>query len=582
MQKLSPNDPTKIGPYAIVGLIGQGGMGRVYLGLHSDGSFAAVKVMADLYASIPEFRERFLREAKMVQRIKPSFIAQVLGHGEEGARLWCASEYVPGLNLAEAIQASTFKGDALVNLAYCLVKALETIHEAGIVHRDLKPANIILGKNGACVVDFGIAADTTAPSLTLTGQVLGTPSYMSSEQIVGRSKPTPMWDVFAFGCVITHAASGHPPYTGSDHMQVMLAISNRDVQPDLSGVPDNLQPLVARCLQHNPRDRPTLAQILHELPKMQIATVASTKWMPTPVTTKVDAATQIADRLAKELAPTRKEPARAPVVTSKPAPKKKSKMGAMAWLAACAVVVGALGFSTTLDDKTETVTPAPSPKVSQPATVEVPPAAFTVSTLKGKGSPKVIKVAAENRQLHLTIDFNGTAEERDAAIAKSCLKLMYAEKAQAIFRPDKPNEDTPANVIEFRAALDFPGAAYYMPNCSKKYSVAGGQWLGENKVRGDGFFGGYNDTVFPVIDAYTKGDKLKVVLPLYSNHSEVEYEAICLKTADGPKRAASLVKVVNRERNYLLLTFDAPKGTIYLSCSGGNKVSYNGKGAAIP
>jgi serine/threonine protein kinase len=576
VQNLKPDDPRTIGPYTIIGRIGEGGMGCVYLGLH-EGKLAAVKMMSPLYGGIPEFRLRFRREIAMARKIKPRFTARILGHDAEGMKLWYASEYVTGPNLAEAVQASLFADAALVNLIYSLCQALMSVHEAGIIHRDFKPANIMLGPDGVKVVDFGIAADRNAQALTMTGQVIGTASYMPPEQIAG-GKPTTAWDVFALGCVIVYAATGHTPYTGENPMKIMLAISNPLTRPDLSGVPQDLLALVTSCLQHDASKRPTLEAIMRQLPKPQIATVASTKWMPQPVSTKVDAAT----RIAKGLAPTRKEvspkPAPAAEKVVKPTPKKNFG-GVVGWLTACIAVGALLGWGGTFLDDPETPAPTPTPRPSaaQPATVEVPPPTFTVSSLKGKGDPKVVKVTAVNRGLHLKITFSGTAEQRKAAIAKSCLKVLYTTESVVSFHPDSPKDDTPSDVIEFRGALDFPGDTYFMPICRKDTSITGGQWLGKNKVPHDGFFGD-GATIFPVVDAYTKGGKLKVVLPGYNDSSDEDYKAMCLKTAGGQQRVASFSEAVNRNRKYVVLTFDAKKGVIYTDCS----VDKNDKGAAIP
>lgn len=582
MQDLKPDDPRTLGPYTIIGRIGEGGMGCVYLGLHN-GKLAAVKVMSPLYGGVPEFRLRFRREIAMAQKIKPRFTAQILGHDANGMQLWYASEYVTGPNLAEAVRASLFADAALVNLIYSLCQALKSVHEAGIVHRDFKPANIMLGPDGVKVVDFGIAADSSAQALTMTGQVIGTPSYMSQEQIAG-GKPTTAWDVFALGCVIVYAATGRTPYTGENPMKIMLAISNPLIQPDLTGVPKDLVALVRSCLEHDPSKRPTLEAIMRQLPKTQTAIVASTKWMPEPVSTKVDAAT----RIAKGLAPTRKEVLSEVVLDAEKAVEarpKKSFRGVMAWFAACVVVGALLGWGGTFLDDPETPKPrptqTPTPTTTQLAAVEVPPPTFTVSPLKGKGNPKVVKVAVADRELHLKVTFTGTAEQRKAVIAKSCLKIAYKSGAFVSFTPDDPNDDTPSDVIEFRSALDFPGDIYFLPTCYKNMGVVGGQWLGNNKVRNDGFFGD-GTTLLPVIDAYTKGGKLRVVMPEYEDLGATEYATFCLKTEGGPKRPTTVTTAVNRERDYYVLTFNAPSGTIYLGCSSGKKVSYEGRGVSIP
>ncbi|WP_309474650.1 serine/threonine-protein kinase [Streptomyces ipomoeae] len=206
------SDPMKIGPYKIVGRLGSGGMGWVYLGRSPSGREVAVKVARPELAAEPEFRERFAREVAAARVVSGAYTAAVVDADPEAELPWLATLYVPGPSLAEAVRADgPLPEDQVRRLGAGLVEALQAIHAAHVIHRDLKPANVLLASDGPRVIDFGISRVDGAPGLTRVGIVVGTPSFMSPEQIRGAQVGPPS-DVFALGGVLVYALTGRPPH----------------------------------------------------------------------------------------------------------------------------------------------------------------------------------------------------------------------------------------------------------------------------------------------------------------------------------------------------------------------------------
>ncbi|MFF4773120.1 serine/threonine protein kinase [Microtetraspora fusca] len=259
---LRPTDPGRLGSYALTGRLGEGGQGVVYLGAGPSGEPVAVKWLRADLAGDASMRERFLREATSAKRVAPFCTAQVMDTGVEQERPYIVSEYIEGPSLQQRVQASgPISGPALHRLAVGTATALAAIHQAGVVHRDLKPANVIMGPDGPRVIDFGIARAVDS-SNTLTSQPVGTPSYMSPEQIMGEPAGPPA-DLFAWGCTIVSAATGRAPF-GND---TMPAVINRILNspPDLGNLGAPLRDVVTACLAKDPRARPTAEQVLLRL-----------------------------------------------------------------------------------------------------------------------------------------------------------------------------------------------------------------------------------------------------------------------------------------------------------------------------
>ena len=258
-------DPLQIGPYLLLERLGEGGQGVVYLAEAADGRKVAVKTLkleglspADDRAA----RRRLAREVEAAMRVDPFCTAQVLDFSVEGPLPYVVSEYVPGPSLQQRVEEEgPLSEGGLVRLIIQSVTGLTAIHNAGIVHRDLKPSNLLLGPDGARVVDFGIARP--AESHTHTRRLIGTPSYFSPEQLQGRPA-TMASDVFAWAGTMVFAATGRAPFGHADYESRLPALFRRIVEeePDLRGVPERVLPLLRLCLDKDPERRPAAWSIL--------------------------------------------------------------------------------------------------------------------------------------------------------------------------------------------------------------------------------------------------------------------------------------------------------------------------------
>jgi len=260
VEPLAANDPRTVGPYELRGVLGVGGMGRVYLGYSPGGRAIAVKVIHNRLASDPAFRERFRREVAVASAVSGAFTAPVVEAGPDDNPPWLATLYIPGRSLEDAISAhGPWPEEAVWPLAAGLAEALGAVHSGQVVHRDLKPANVLLAADGPRVIDFGIAQPLRDSRLTDTGTVLGTIGFMSPEQL-GRRPATPATDVFAFASVLVFAATGGGPFGDGPDFVVAHRIVNDP--PALSRMTGPLRDLVTQCLAKEPSERPTVSRLL--------------------------------------------------------------------------------------------------------------------------------------------------------------------------------------------------------------------------------------------------------------------------------------------------------------------------------
>ena len=266
---LEPSDPRLIGPYQLVGRLGAGGMGRVFLGVSAAGRPVAVKVIHAGLAADPEFRARFSIEVAAARKVSGLFTALVVDADVDAQVPWLATAYVSGPSLSEAVRdGGPLSVARLLGMAAGLAKSLTAIHAAGVVHGDLKPSNVLLALDGPRVIDFGISQAAEAAPLARAGLVVGTPSFMSPEQAAGQAVG-PFSDVFSLGTVLAFAATGRKPFgTGP-----AAAVLERVVRgaPDLGGVPAEVLPLIERCLVKDPAGRPAAAALLAEVTAVQAA-----------------------------------------------------------------------------------------------------------------------------------------------------------------------------------------------------------------------------------------------------------------------------------------------------------------------
>ncbi|WP_371656633.1 MULTISPECIES: serine/threonine-protein kinase [unclassified Streptomyces] len=243
--------------------LGSGGMGQVYLARSPGGRLVAVKVVRPELARDADFRRRFAREVTAARRVNGAFTAGVVDADPDASPAWLAVVYVPGVSLGEAISGhGPWSAQPVLALGAGLAEALEAIHAAGVVHRDLKPSNVLLAADGPRVIDFGISVASEDSVLTHTGMTIGTPGFMSPEQLTGQ-QVGPASDVFALGALLAYTATGVGPFgTGTPHALHFRAVYE---QPSLASLSPELRPVVAACLAKQPDQRPTVDALLNWL-----------------------------------------------------------------------------------------------------------------------------------------------------------------------------------------------------------------------------------------------------------------------------------------------------------------------------
>ena len=261
---LRPTDPVRVGPYVPLGLLGSGGMGRVYLARHGDGTpwLAAVKVVRPELAEDVRFRRRFEREATVHARVGAPYTPELFGTGFEADSelLWMATAYLPGLNLADAVrECGVLEPSGAWRLVADLGRALGALAAVGIVHRDFKPSNVLLTRHGAHVIDFGIAQAVDASAITTTGSRVGTPAFMSPEYLRDGRCDTAS-DVFCCASTVVHALTGHAPFGDGTGMDVLHRVAseapNAEIMAEVAAADPALAALLTACLDKDPALRP--------------------------------------------------------------------------------------------------------------------------------------------------------------------------------------------------------------------------------------------------------------------------------------------------------------------------------------
>jgi hypothetical protein len=260
VEELRLADPQQIGSYRLLGRLGSGGMGQVFLGRSPGGRLVAVKVIRPEFADGPAFRRRFAREVAAARRVSGVFTAPVVDADPEAPQPWFVTAYVHGRSLADHVESNGAMPERdVIRLGCALAEGLAAIHAAGIVHRDLKPSNVLLASDGPRIIDFGISRATEATSLTQSGLVVGSPGFMSPEQAQGR-EVSGASDVFSLGALLAFAATGRGPFgTGAASAMLYRVVH---AEPDLTSVSGGLRNVVRACLRKNPAERPTPAGLL--------------------------------------------------------------------------------------------------------------------------------------------------------------------------------------------------------------------------------------------------------------------------------------------------------------------------------
>ncbi|MFI9345385.1 serine/threonine-protein kinase [Streptomyces sp. NPDC052773] len=256
--------PEYAGDYRLESCLGSGGMGVVHLARSPSGMKLAVKVVHAEFARDPEFRGRFRQEVAAARRVSGAFTAPVVDADPEAERPWMATLFIPGPTLSEEVKRNgPMPAAQLRRLMAGLAEALRDIHRVGVVHRDLKPSNVLLAEDGPKVIDFGISRPKDSELRTETGKLIGTPPFMAPEQFRRPREVGPAADIFALGSVMVHAATGRGPFDSDSPYVVAYQVVHDE--PDLTGVPEGLAPLVLRCLAKEPEERPTPDELMREL-----------------------------------------------------------------------------------------------------------------------------------------------------------------------------------------------------------------------------------------------------------------------------------------------------------------------------
>ncbi|GLK08700.1 hypothetical protein GCM10017600_21050 [Streptosporangium carneum] len=292
MRPLTVGDPVIVGRYLLLGRLGVGGMGVVYLAEHPQGGVVALKTPHPAHLHDATVRARFAEEVMFSRRVVPFCTAAVVEDGSDRDRPYLVFEYVPGPALSQVMASrGPLPPDLAYGVALGVAAALVAVHEAGLVHRDLKPANVLLSDAGPRLIDFGIARDVdTLAAHTQAGQVMGSPGWVAPERLTG-GPALPASDVFSWGCLVAYAATGHHPFGAGE--SDLLARRVLVEEPRVASVPAMLRPAVEASLAKEPARRPAAAELLGALLaaggvgdpwdfRQAVADVLAEIWTPVP------------------------------------------------------------------------------------------------------------------------------------------------------------------------------------------------------------------------------------------------------------------------------------------------------------
>ncbi|MFD0271924.1 protein kinase [Streptomyces sp. NPDC127106] len=311
--------PEYAGQYRLECVLGSGGMGVVHLATSGSGLKLAVKIVHPQHAVDPEFRARFRQEVAAARRVSGAFTAPVVDADPAAERPWMATLFIDAPTLAERVRERVLDPAELTRLAAGLAEALRDIHRAGVVHRDLKPSNVLMAPDGVRVIDFGISRPADSDLRTETGKLIGTPPFMAPEQFQRPREVGSAADVFALGAVLVHAATGRGPFDSDSHYLVAYQVVHGE--PDLTGLPPQLAPIVARCLSKDPAERPTADALISAMRALAYPTGEDTRtFVPQPrrpaSPTVTDAVRRRAEEPTHQRAQTAAEAAAAAVIAA--------------------------------------------------------------------------------------------------------------------------------------------------------------------------------------------------------------------------------------------------------------------------
>ncbi|MFI0143340.1 outer membrane protein assembly factor BamB family protein [Streptomyces globisporus] len=293
VEQLTQHDPRRIGPFEVLGRLGAGGMGLVYLARSASGRRVAIKTVRTELAEDQLFRVRFTREVEAARAVSGFYTAAVVDADPRAAVPWLATAYVPAPSLEEIVnECGPMPTQALRWLAAGIAEALQSIHGAGLVHRDMKPSNVLVVEDGPRVIDFGIASGVSNTRLTMTNVAVGTPAYMSPEQARDSRSVTGASDIFSLGSTLVFAATGHAPFHGANPVETVFMLLREG--PDLEGLPDDLRPLIESCMQMDATQRPSPADLQAQLAPHLFASGGddsgtASAWLPSRATAMIEA-----------------------------------------------------------------------------------------------------------------------------------------------------------------------------------------------------------------------------------------------------------------------------------------------------
>ncbi|MFF9500970.1 serine/threonine-protein kinase [Streptomyces sp. NPDC014656] len=291
MDPLRPGqDPARIGDHTLLGRLGAGGMGQVYLARTPDGGPVALKVIREEITGHPEVLARFRREVATVRAVRSPHTARLVDASLDEAPYWLATEYVPGPTLRQTIGSQgPLDAEACRRLFAELALALASVHAYGVTHRDLKPQNVILAPQGPRLIDFGIARGPDDTALTRTGAVPGTPGFTAPEVLL-RNETSPAADVFALGATMAYATTGRPPFGDGPAEAVSYRAVHEDIDlPEAADGHDDLRALIRACVAKDPQDRPGTAEVIARCAAPGDAALPPTSIDPAPPTAKTAA-----------------------------------------------------------------------------------------------------------------------------------------------------------------------------------------------------------------------------------------------------------------------------------------------------
>lgn len=292
MEQLTQHDPRRIGPFEVLGRLGAGGMGLVYLARSASGRRVAIKTVRAELAEDQLFRVRFIREVEAARAVSGFYTAAVVDADPRAAVPWLATAYVPAPSLEEIVNESgPMPAQAVRWLAAGIAEALQSIHAVGLVHRDMKPSNVLVVEDGPRVIDFGIASGVSNTRLTMTNVAVGTPAYMSPEQARDSRSVRGASDIFSLGSTLVFAATGHAPFHGGNPVETVFMLLREG--PDLAGLPSELRPLIESCMRMDAAQRPSPADLQAQLAPHLFSTGSddtgtASAWLPAPAVALIE------------------------------------------------------------------------------------------------------------------------------------------------------------------------------------------------------------------------------------------------------------------------------------------------------